>query len=90
MTKLPSTPDDCLAVVRNLLITLESVQNANDPSKALSTAIYFSKDGNIAWVGAAPFVPNATEPMPEPFRMPVGWLLEPEPFSSVVSIATAI
>ena len=36
------------------------------------------------------FVPSATEPTPEVFRMPVGWLLVPEPWIAARSISVAI
>ena len=34
-------------------------------------------------------VPPATEPMPEVFKIPVGWLLLPLPLMATVSIASA-
>ena len=34
-------------------------------------------------------MPPATEPMPEVFRIPVGWLLLPLPLIAAVSIASA-
>ena len=43
----------------------------------------------ISSVGAKPLVPPATEPMPVVCRMPVGWLLLPEPLMAAVSIASA-